>query len=429
MIVVPLLVAIVIAAPALVWIRVQVYYERLFPPDHLAFLQKLKSPPLHGATFAVSNYAAPVAYYAGNWAYFDTVIGNAAADVTGPSSRWFADWKSNARYAYPNYYVCMRTKTFDSVLLERYPARLELPFRFCNDERIFREKISLSGEVIASDFAEPKFWSAVALDIARLKIDTVSTSVSFLDDHWTIAPGLKIEPNLAHPLTSSEFELLALPEATSCEIRESDLKAVQKSSDGSNFSLAVGFKGIFLVRARAGADIGVSKWKSGDLWIVKATPADSAGIPSRCPITIAGGSFGVGGLPMRQRGWGDAEPWGTWTIAPEATLRPFLIPDIAANSDLLFEATVRAFIPKPGGVQHVTVRANGIVVATWILTDTKPLHEVSARIPKTALAAGARLVLSFDISNPVSPASTGLSPDTRELGMGLIELRLKEWDQ
>ncbi len=382
----------------------------------------MKSPPLHGETFAVSNYAAPAAYYAGNWAYFDTVIGNAAADVTDPSSRWFADWKSNARYAYPNYYLCMRTKTFDSVLLERYPARLELPFRFCNDEQIFRKKISLSGEVIASDFAEPKFWSAVALDTARLKIDAVLTSVSFLDDHWTITPALKIEPNLAHPTTSSEFRLLALPEAASCDIKESDLKAIQANSDNSNLELPRGFKGVFLVRARAG----LSKWKSGDLWIVKATPADSAGIPSRCPITIAGGSFGVGGLPMRQRGWGDAEPWGTWTIAPEATLRPFLIPDIAANSDLLFEATVRAFIPKPGGVRHVTVRANGIVVATWILTDTKPLHEVSARIPKTALAAGARLVLSFDISNPASPASFGLSSDTRELGMGLIALKLKE---
>ncbi len=34
MIVVPLLVAIVIAAPALLWIRVQVYYERLFPPGN-----------------------------------------------------------------------------------------------------------------------------------------------------------------------------------------------------------------------------------------------------------------------------------------------------------------------------------------------------------------------------------------------------------
>ncbi|MEH2483544.1 hypothetical protein V1282_006901 [Nitrobacteraceae bacterium AZCC 2146] len=428
-VVVPLLVAIVIAAPALLWVRVQVYYANLFPPDHLAFLQKLKSPPLHGATFAVSNYAAPVAYYAGNWAYFDTVIGSAAADVTDPSSRWFADWKSNARYAYPNYYVCMRTKTFDSVLLERYPARLELPFRFCNDERIFRKKTSLPGEVIASDFAEPKFWSAVALDAASLKIDAVLTSVSFLDDHWTIVPGLKIEPNLAHPTTSSEFRLLALPEAASCDIKESDLKAIQANRDNSNFELPRDFKGVFLVRARAGADIGVSKWKSGGLWIVKATTADSAGIPSRCPITIAGGSFGVGGLPMHERGWGDAEPWGTWTTAPEATLRPFLIPDIAVNSDLLFEATVRAFVPKPGGVQQITVRANGVAVASWILSDTKPEQEVSARIPNSAMTGRPTLVLSFNISNPASPASAGLSPDTRELGMGLIEFRLKKWDQ
>jgi hypothetical protein len=423
-IVVPLFVAITIAAPALLWVRVQVYYARLFPPDHLAFLQRLKSPPLYGATFAVSNYAAPVAYYAGNWAYFDTVMAN-DADLSDPSSRWFADWKSNPRYAYPDYYLCMRTKTFASVLLERNPARADLPFGFCKDERILRPQTPLSSELVASDFSEPKFWSAVAIYAGRPQIDAVSASVSFQDDHWTIAPGVKIEPNPEHPPSSTEFELLALPEATSCDVKDSDLKMIEANRDGSSLALPAGFKGSFLVRARAIADIGAGKWKAGDLWSIGATPADPTGIASRCPFTVVQGSFGVGGLAMRRDGWGDAEPWGTWTISPVATLRPFAISNIAANSDILFEATVRAFIPKAGGFQHVTVRANGIVVANWTLTDFEPVA-VSARIPNTAITGRPGLELSFDISNPTSPASVGLSSDTRELGMGLVALKLKE---
>jgi hypothetical protein len=284
-IVVPLLVAIAIAAPALLWIRVQVYYARLFPPDHFAFLQRLKSPPLHGATFAVSGYAAPVAYFAGNWAYFDTVIGNDAG-LTDPSTRWFADWKSNVRYPYPDYYLCIRTKTFASVLLERYPARLELPFRFCKEARIVREETPISSGMLASDFAEPKFWAAVALYAGRPKIEAVSISVSLLDDRWTIAPRVRIEPNHAHPPISTEFELLALLEATSCDVKESDLKMIEANRGSSNLGLPAGFKGPFLVRARASADIGAGKWKSGDLWTIKTTPADPAGVPSRCPITI-----------------------------------------------------------------------------------------------------------------------------------------------
>jgi hypothetical protein len=232
---------------------VQVYYARLFPPDHLAFLQILKSPPLHGATFAASSYAAPVAYYAGNWAYFDTVIAS-HSDLSDPSSRWFADWKSNLRYEYPNYYICMRTKAFAAVLLERFPERSGLPFGFCKDERIVREAEAFSSELVASDFAEPKFWSAVALYAGRPKINAVSISVSILDGHWTIAPGVKIESNLAHPPTSTEFELLALPEAASCDVKESDLKRIQASRDSSNLTLPAGFKGSFLVRARAHAD-------------------------------------------------------------------------------------------------------------------------------------------------------------------------------
>jgi hypothetical protein len=296
-ILVPLLLALAIAAPVALWINVQIYYAQLFPPDHLAFLQRLKSPPLHGATFAVNNYAAPVAYYAGNWAYFDTAIAN-DADLTDSSLWWFADWKSNLRYAHPDYYVCMMPVTFAAVLLERIPPRSGLGFQFCKDDSILRNEKPHSSERVASDFPEPKFWSVAALYAGRPRIDAVSISVSFLDDHWTIAPTARIAPDPAHLPNSTEFELLALPEATSCDLKESDLKVIQSNRDGSRLALPAGFKGSFVVRARASADLGTGKWKSGDLWTVKANSADPAGMISSCPLTINQDSIGVGGFPI-----------------------------------------------------------------------------------------------------------------------------------
>jgi hypothetical protein len=434
-IVVPLLVAIVISAPVLLWIRVQVYYAHLFPPDHLAFLQKLKSPPLHGATFAVNNYAAPLAYYAGNWAFIDTQIGTGAF-VSGKggnerrqdySLQWFADAKLNAQYQRPQYYACMKMPTFDSALALSSPQKYGDRFPFCASEPIMNQ-MTFDDRLVISDYPIPRFWSVVRLDRGNPKIAAVTTTASFVDDHWLIVPGLQLDPDSAHAPTSTTFQLFAEPEA-SCDVPEKAMKAIQENNNSSPFTLSAKFRGVFQLRGKVESDVGDSRWKSGERWINKSSSLYPAGIASRCPVTVVDGLLGTGGLALLERGWSTPESWGTWTVAPHAALRPVPIPAPASNSDFLLEATVRSFGPRPGGVQHVTVRANGVVVANWSLTDVQPVQEVSARIPKSAMTGRPALVLSFDIANPTSPASVGPSPDTRELGMGLIALKVKEWDQ
>jgi hypothetical protein len=430
-IVVPLLVAIAVAAPVLLWVRVQVYYARLFPPDHLAFLQRLKSPPLHGATFAVNTYAAPVAYYAGNWAYIDMQIGTGAfvAGKVGNERRqdyslqWFADAKLNPQYQRAQYYVCMKMPTFDSVLA----SNISQKSGFCARERIMNQT-TFDDRLVIGDYPIPRFWSVVRLDRGNPEIAAISTEVSSVDDHWLIVPGLKLNPDLEHAPISTTFQLFAEPEAPSCDVPEKTMKAIQENSSSSPFALPAKFRGLFQLRGKVKSDVGDSRWTSGELWIIKASPSYSVGIVSRCPVTVVDGLFGTGGLALLERGWSTPESWGTWTVAPHAVLRPVLVPAAASNSDFLLEAMVRGFGPKPGGVQHVTVRANDVVVANWRLTDVQPVQEVSARIPKSAMTGRQALVLSFDISNPTSPASVGPSPDTRQLGMGLVALKLKELD-
>jgi hypothetical protein len=430
---VSLLVAIFIAAPALLWIRVQVYYERLFPPDHLAFLQNLKSPQLHGATFAVDNYAAPIAYYAGNWAYFDPKIGMGVSvpDARGNERQqdysflWFADKKLNAQYERAQYYVCMKMPNFDSALALSVPRRSGHRFASCATDRLLKQA-NFDDRLVLSDYLDPRFWSVVRLDRGLPKIASIFTTVRLVDGAWQVIPDLQLVPGVGHSPTLTTLQLLAGPGGSSCEVPEKMMKVVQENNNSVPFSLPADFRGVFRLRARLGSDVENGRWHFGDLWINNPDPSYPAGMVSRCLATVVDGSLGAGGLALTDKGWSTPESWGIWTIARAASLLPIAVPAAAINSNFLVEATVRAYVPKPGGVQQVTVRANGAVVAGWTLTDTQPVQEVSARIPMSAMSGHPALVLSFDISDPASPASFGQSPDTRQLGMGLIALKLTE---
>ena len=121
--------------------------------------------------------------------------------------------------------------------------------------------------------------------------------------------------------------------------------------------------------------------------------------------------------------------WGTWTVGTRSSLLPIALPKALKHSDLLIEATVRAFVPRPELMQNVTVRANGAAVATWTLRDSEPGHVLVATVPSSVLEGHPDLSLTFDISNPRSPAVLGVSSDGRELGLGLMHLKIQGIDQ
>ena len=69
------------------------------------------------------------------------------------------------------------------------------------------------------------------------------------------------------------------------------------------------------------------------------------------------------------------------------------------------------------------VLANGHLIADWTFHHGDSLDELRARIPAEFLESD-YLNLSFQILNPRSPESLGLSRDTRALGIMLQKVRI-----
>lgn len=144
------------------------------------------------------------------------------------------------------------------------------------------------------------------------------------------------------------------------------------------------------------------------------------------PDIIVDGELNQGGLRLQGDGWGNAETWGTWTIGGSATLLPLPLQSSVKNSDLVFQADVRSFIPTHGYTQIVRVFANGVQVASWLFTEGERERIETVLIPHRLLEGQETLLLSFEIPNAVSPLSLGLSKDPRKLGVGLKRLTVKK---
>jgi hypothetical protein len=351
--VVPTCFVFVLATILLLWTRVQSYYAQILPPNHAAFAKSLSAPPFKGASFGVNNYAAVVAYYTGSWAYIDSLLSVPSTSRvdgnerrrTDPTYLWFSDWSTNSNYQNPQYYACMKMPNFDSVLALRDPKKFGHRYLFCDTEAIATGRSPFYDQLLASDSAPPRFWSAMSLG----------------------------------GLLAEDAPASAMKRPTETEISGSSSKATQ--------ALSVA--------------------------------------PERCPSVIADGPFNSSDLASVMDGWGHVEPWGISTIGRHARLHPIPVPSAAANSDFLIVAEARAFLPGPGKKQRVIVAANGTAVATWTFSDAEP-GTVTAEIPKSVMAGRSSLSLSFDISDPVSPASLGVSGDTRALGLGISRLSIRE---
>lgn len=158
------------------WINLQATYVTLLPPTHFSFLKTLAKPPYRGASFVVNTYAAPVAAYTGQWAYFDPVIstGNIqltddgyAVDRDTESYLWLADKRDNPAYRRPDYYACMIPQSFPTVL-GRLQNRSQ-DFGICSGIGIVQRVLSEDREVlrhrfIAMDTTDHDSWAILKLD-------------------------------------------------------------------------------------------------------------------------------------------------------------------------------------------------------------------------------------------------------------------------
>jgi hypothetical protein len=165
------------------------------------------------------------------------------------------------------------------------------------------------------------------------------------------------------------------------------------------------------------APAGPSKYRLGD--VIDFTDGGNS-------IAFVGDLLGVE--------WALPEPYGSWTVGTEATLKvDFEEPPARPLSDVRGSDTPASFVISDCMISgrapklSVLVKANGRVVAEWTLDD-RNVHTRSINLPPEVFAAVPELTLTFEIPAPHSPASFGWNTDDRPLGLRLAHVVIGRGD-
>lgn len=130
-------------------------------------------------------------------------------------------------------------------------------------------------------------------------------------------------------------------------------------------------------------------------------------------------------------GWFAQEPWGRWSEGDEA--RVLLEVPYPPNGDLELLVNGQAFlIPEKHPDQQVEVFLQGEKIGQLnysLPADDGPVSKAITiphkLLPEPAMATEQWILLTFRFKTPQSPASFGLSEDTRRISLGLIDLSLR----
>lgn len=122
------------------------------------------------------------------------------------------------------------------------------------------------------------------------------------------------------------------------------------------------------------------------------------------------------GLAMLGAGWSQPESWGVWSVADRADLVLDLEGPVPPS--LALRITGRMFVPQSVTRAPGFLTVNGLPAARLNASPDKPAVELTVEVPPEALSSGT-ITLEFVLDSPVSPASAGISSDTRRLGFGL----------
>jgi hypothetical protein len=155
------------------WIHVQASYVGQLPPSLFTVMRTLSEPPYRGASFVATNYAAPLASFTQQWAYYDPVVGDGvstAGYVLARDTRsylWQADRETNSAYLKPDYFMCFMPDTLSSIV-ERLNSGDGGAVR-CSGfglVRAARTKPDYPHQLVARDESGHDAWAIVKLDPA-----------------------------------------------------------------------------------------------------------------------------------------------------------------------------------------------------------------------------------------------------------------------
>jgi hypothetical protein len=126
----------------------------------------------------------------------------------------------------------------------------------------------------------------------------------------------------------------------------------------------------------------------------------------------------------RDTGWYESEAEGTWTKGHAAGLF-IALPALAGARDLDLVARFGTHTPAQNPLLAVQLLVNGQPLKEWAFSpDDAAVQERRIRIPAAMAGTSGLLALRFLIHNPVTPASLGISDNTRQLGLFVNEIRI-----
>ena len=162
--------------------------------------------------------------------------------------------------------------------------------------------------------------------------------------------------------------------------------------------------------------------RCGDCPPLKPLEISNLAVPMGTDILFS--AAGAGAIFLLD-GWSTPEPWGTWTEGKNS----HLILPLPAGADIRpmrLSINAQGLLGKGHPSQTVTVSVNGVAVGQIRFDDVHNSGWRTLPVPLSALTRGRQglLDVSFEIERPVRPADLGMGQDDRELGMGLIAMRL-----
>lgn len=166
-------------------------------------------------------------------------------------------------------------------------------------------------------------------------------------------------------------------------------------------------------------DIGRNQWLAADAIDYRAEiAAYQSGETAAFAKDGAGDKFVLDG-------WSAAEDWGRWSDARTANL---IMRAPATDAQALqLEFVSRAFLVPAHPALTIAVSVNGRKLDTFTYRYPGDAGDSvrSLKIPADLLAQDKGLLkIAFDMDKPASPASLGLGADSRNLGLGLVSLKL-----
>ncbi|UUY09034.1 glycosyltransferase [Pseudomonas sp. J452] len=122
-------------------------------------------------------------------------------------------------------------------------------------------------------------------------------------------------------------------------------------------------------------------------------------------------------------GWSYPESWGTWTDGNKAELHLRL--ENTPEHDLLLTFEGQCFLTDTRSSQRVDIYMADTCIGAWHFDPSNNDGKHQCRIPGNSFISK-HLTLRFQLPDARSPASLGVSSDTRRLGLALLTLSLSE---